>query len=134
MGLVNELARRGPLAPGSTDFGADFEHFIFMELRAHAIYAPRGDGLPVSYWRTASGFEVDFILGDAEMAIEVKATDKPGSDHLKGLRAWREEHSKSRCMLVCRVHRGRQTDDGIEIIPWRDFLRRLWRNEIRGGA
>lgn len=132
VGIVNELTRRGPMAPGSTDFGAAFEHFIFMELRAHATYAPHGTGLPVSYWRTASGLEVDFILGDAEVAIEVKATDKPAHEHAKGLRAWREEHPKSRCLLVCRSPRGRRTDEGVEIVPWREFLRQLWRGEIRG--
>jgi predicted AAA+ superfamily ATPase len=121
------------LAPGSTDFGAAFEHFIFMELRAHAIYRRAGGGLPVSYWRTASGIEVDFILGDAEVAIEVKSTDHPTSDHLKGLRAWREEHPSSRCILVCRCPRPRRTEDGIEILPWRDFLRQLWRDEINSG-
>ncbi len=47
VGLVNELAHRGPLTSGSTDFGVAFEHFIFMELRAHAAYAGRGRGLPV---------------------------------------------------------------------------------------
>lgn len=134
VGIVNELTRRGPLSPGSTDYGAAFEHFILMELRAHAIYAPRGAGLPVSYWRTASGIEVDFILGDADVAVEVKATEKPTTDHLKGLRAWREEHPHSLCLLVCRVPRGRRTDDGIHIIPWQEFLRRLWRHEIRAGA
>ncbi|MFM8433916.1 MAG: ATP-binding protein [Planctomycetia bacterium] len=65
VGIVNELARRGMISPGSTDYGAAFEHFIFMELRAHATYSPRDTGLPVSYWRTASGIEVDFILGNA---------------------------------------------------------------------
>jgi predicted AAA+ superfamily ATPase len=102
-----------------------------MELRAHHAYASRGNGLPVAYWRTASGIEVDFILGDAEVAIEVKATDRPTADHLKGLRAWREEHPKSRCILVCRAPRARWAEDGIEILPWRDFLARLWRDEIR---
>lgn len=131
VGIVNELTRRGPLAPGSTDFGTAFEHFIFMELRAHQTYSPRDVGLPVTYWRTASGIEVDFILGNAAVAVEVKATETPTTDHLKGLRAWREEHPKSRCLLVCRAARQRRTDDGIEILPWREFLRRLWRHEIR---
>ncbi len=102
-----------------------------MELRAHATYAPNGAGLPVSYWRTASGLEVDFILGAAEVAVEVKSTDRPTSDHLKGLRAWREEHPTSRCILVCRAPRARRTEDGIEILPWRDFVRRLWLHQLR---
>lgn len=131
VGIVNELAHRGPLSPGSMDFGFAFEHFVLMELRAHHAYASRGNGLPVAYWRTASGIEVDFILGDAEVAVEVKATDRPTADHGKGLRAWREEHPKSRCILVCRAPRARRAEDGIEILPWRDFLARLWRDEIR---
>lgn len=133
VGIVNELARRGTFMPGSTDYGAAFEHFIFMELRAHATYSPRDIGLPVSYWRTASGSEVDFILGNAEVAVEVKSTDRPASDHLKGLRAWQEEHPRSRCILVCRAPRPRRAEPGIEILPWREFLGSLWRNEIRAG-
>lgn len=133
IGIVNDLTNRSPLSPGSSDFGAAFEHFIFMELRAHATYSPRGTGLPVSYWRTASGIEVDFILGNAEVAIEVKSTDRPTTDHLKGLRAWREEHPKSRCILVCRAARGRRAEQDIEILPWRKFLASLWKNEIRAG-
>jgi len=132
VGVVNELTHRAPLTPGSTDYGAAFEHFIFMELRAHAVYAAPSHGLPVSYWRTASGIEVDFILGNAEVAVEVKSTDRPGSDHLKGLRAWREEHPRSRCILVSRAPRSRRTEDGIEILPWQEFLRLLWRDDIRG--
>lgn len=131
VGIVNELSRRGTLHPGSAEFGAAFEHFIFMELRAHATYAPRGTGLPVSYWRTASGIEVDFILGNAEVAVEVKSTDRPTTDHLKGLRAWQEEHPKSRCILVCRAPRARRADNGIEILPWREFLASLWQNTVR---
>jgi hypothetical protein len=77
------------------------------------------------------GYAICSYYGNAEVAVRVKATEKPSTDHLKGLRAWREEQPHSRCMLVCRAARGRRTDDGIEIIPWRDFLRRLWRPEIR---
>lgn len=133
VGVVNELAHRGTLAPGSSDFGAAFEHFIFMELRAHSTYAPRGTGLRLGYWRTASGIEVDFILGDAEVAVDVKSTDRPTIDHLRGLHAWREEHPESRCILVCRAPRARRTEQGFEILPWREFLASLWRGEIRAG-
>lgn len=127
IGIVNHLARRGPLAPGSSDYGAAFEHFLYLELRAHASYR-RGPGL--SYWRTASGYEVDFILGDGKVAIEAKSSDNIVSDHLRGLRAWKEEHPASRCLLVSRVPRPRLTPDGIEILPWRAFLERLWQGEI----
>ena len=48
-----------------------------------------------------------------------------------GLRAWREEHPRSRCILVCRAPRPRRAEQGIEILPYREFLARLWKNEIR---
>lgn len=128
VGLVNELAHRGTLKPGSTEYGLAFEHFIFMELRAYSGY--RSPRLPISYWRTSSGFEVDFVLGDAALAIEVKSTDNPTRDHLKGLRAWKTEQRESRCLLVCRAPRRRKTEDGIEIMPWRTFLRGLWAGEL----
>jgi hypothetical protein len=88
-----------------------------MELRADATYSPRDIGLPVSSWRTASGIEVDFILGNAEVAVEVKSTDRPASDHLEGLRAWQEEHPGSRCILVCRAPRPRRAEPAREGNP-----------------
>ncbi|MCC5805366.1 MAG: ATP-binding protein [Opitutales bacterium] len=125
--LVNDLTGRGPLVPGSSDFGAAFEHFIFMELRAWMAYRRyRGQ---LSYWRTSSGFEVDFILGHGATAIEVKSAEDPASTHTKGLRAWLEDNPKSRALLVCRAPKPRKTREGINIIPWQDFLERLWNDE-----
>lgn len=129
VGLVNDLARRRTLEPGSAAFGDAFEHFLFMELRAHSSY--RGGNYPLAYWRTTSGFEVDFILGDAEIAIEAKSSASPTSDHLTGLRAWKEEHPSSRCLLVCRIPRARSTGDGIEMLPVATFLRRLWDGDFQ---
>jgi predicted AAA+ superfamily ATPase len=128
VGVVNELARRGRLLPGSTEFGAAFEHFLFMELRAHASCS--GLHYPISYWRTASGFEVDFVLADGAIVVEAKSTDQPTSDHLRGLRALKEEMRIRRAILVSRVARSRKTEDGIEILPWRQFLKSLWAGEI----
>lgn len=130
VGVANELARRGELWPGSFEFGAAFEHFIFMELRSHASYTRTH--YPISYWRTVSGFEVNFVLADGAAAIEVKSTDRPTSDHLKGLRALREEVRLKQSILVSRIPRARKTEDGIEILPWSEFLSRLWKGEIVG--
>ncbi len=128
IGIVNELARRGALMAGSAEFGAAFEHFIFMELRAHASYSLLH--YPIAYWRTASGFEVDFVLAEGALAVEVKSTDHPVADHLKGLRAFREEMCPRRSILVCRAPRPRRTEDGIEILPWPSFLKQLWTGGI----
>jgi len=130
VGVANALSRRGVLRAGSPEYGAAFEHFLFMEIRAYSGYRRLRD--PISYWRTSSGFEVDFVLSGGRLAVEVKSTESPTSDHLKGLRAHREEFAPRRSYLVCRCPRPRKTDDGIEIIPWKLFLERLWAGDILG--
>lgn len=127
IGIVNELAHRGHMLPGSAEFGAAFEHFIFMELRACSVYH---GGFSIAYWRTASGLEVDFILGNAEVAIEVKSSANITTDHSHGLRAWQQEHPRCRCILVARIERRRVTSEGVEIVPWQEFLADLWDGKI----
>ena len=128
---VIHLTRRSHVEPGSELFGRAFEHFIWMELVAHADYS--GLGYPLAYWRTASQYEVDFVLGDHEVAIEVKTSTLVDDRHLKGLRAFREEHAARKCIVVSLDPAPRRTRDGIEILPWRAFLDRLWRGQLIGG-
>lgn len=71
VGVTNYLARRKP-APGKPEFGHSFEQFILMELKAYKAY--RYPELEIRYWRTSTGYEVDFILDDMATAIEVKAS------------------------------------------------------------
>ncbi|MBA7709525.1 hypothetical protein ES703_118444 [subsurface metagenome] len=128
VGIVGSIVRRGRVLAGSELFGRAFEHFLYMELRAHSSYS--GLFYPISFWRTASGFEVDFILGDHQVAIEVKATERAQSAHLKGLRAFKEEIKAKDYLLITQDPRPRNTDDGIQIVPWRRFLGRLWNGDI----
>ena len=128
VGVVKELAHQGQILPGSTAFGKAFEQFIWQELRTHASYT--GLHYPITYWRTASGFEVDFILADGQVAIEVKSTTNPTADHLKGMRAFKEEFRARRYIVVSQVERPRRTDDGIDLLPWQEFLTQLWDGAI----
>jgi predicted AAA+ superfamily ATPase len=125
---VIHLTRRGKVVPGSELFGRAFEHFVWMEITAHASYSDLF--YPLSYWRTASGFEVDFVLGDHEVAIEVKSTDLADSRHLSGLRRFKEEYAVRRSILVSLDPRPRKTEDQIEILPWQVFLEQLWGYEL----
>lgn len=122
------LTHRGRVEPGSELFGRALEHFIWMEITAHSSYSELF--YPISYWRTASGFEVDFILGDHDIAIEVKSTELANSMHLRGLRRFKEEYRVKRSLLVSMDSKPRQTEDGIEILPWKIFLQRLWSGNI----
>ena len=123
VGLTGFLCKRGEVTPGSSAFGGAFEQFIYMELRANSSYSEKL--YPLSYWRTASGFEVDFILDDGRIAIEAKSTEQINYRHLKGIRAFREEYSPRRSIVVSCDPEPRKTEDGIEILPWRHFLQAL---------
>lgn len=129
VGVVNFLAKRGPLAPGSSLFGKAFENWCHHELVAYIAYSESFSTL--SYWRLASGIEVDFILDDMEVAIEAKSTQKVTSDHLKGLRRVKEDHpALKRRMVVCLEKKRRTTSDAIEIVPFGEFAEMLWSGHI----
>jgi predicted AAA+ superfamily ATPase len=129
VGVVNYLAKRGKLEPGSELFGKAFENWVFHELCAHKAYS--GKDYDLSYWRLASGIEVDFILGDMEIAVEAKATSKVTSDHLRGLREVIKDHPKIRQrILVSLEARPRRTDDGIDILPYSLFAKKLWSDAL----
>lgn len=129
VGVVNYLAKRGSIQPGSELFGKAFENWVFHELTAHSWYRERFDEL--SYWRLAGGTEVDFILNDMEIAIEAKAAKNISTDHLRGLRALREDHPKVKRRLVVSLDtKTRTTEDGIEILPYKEFARQLWAEEL----
>ena len=125
--ITNHLLNRPKIELGTELFGNAFESFILQELMAHRHYS--GKEYQISYWRTASQIEVDFILGKHEVAIEVKSSNKISSKHLGGIRAFRTEYNVKRSIIVCTENLPRILDE-IEILPWELFLERLWRNEI----
>ncbi len=131
VGMVNTLARRGALAAGSELFGKAFENWIFHELTAASHYRERY--MELSYWRLASGIEVDFVVGDMRCAIEAKAVARVTSDHLKALRQLVVDQPGVRRRVVASLEPSpRVTEDGIEVLPWRVFLDRLWSGEFWG--
>lgn len=131
VGVVNRLARRGELSPGSELYGKAFENWVFHELCACSAYHESDARL--AYWRLSSGAEVDFVVNDLEVAIEAKASARVTSDHLKGLRQLvRDQPSVGRRMIVCLEPRSRRTDDGIEVLPVATFVRELWDGGLLG--
>jgi predicted AAA+ superfamily ATPase len=125
VGVVNHLARRGRLQPGGELFGKAFENWVHHELLAFDAYHESSTEL--SYWRLASGIEVDFIVGRMDVAIEAKASGRITTDHLKGLRHLRADHPRARRVVVCLEPKRRVTEDGIEILPASVFTAELGR-------
>ena len=127
VGIVHSLLKRGKVEFATENFGKAFEHFIYQELYAHSRYS--GLEYPVSYWRTSSGFEVDFVLGDHQVAIEVKSSDNVNPRHLKGLRAFAAEYRVEKLIVVSNDPYPRLVDN-ILILPVNVFLERLWGGSI----
>ena len=103
-----------------------FETWLLHELRSWIDYR---SGEELRYWRSTSGFEVDFILGD-HTAIEVKCKANVGPGDLKGLRAVAEEGKLRRYLCVCLEPRRRRVD-GVEVLPYAEFLAALWNGDYR---
>ncbi len=129
VGVARALQGGGPLRENSPEFGSALESFLFQELRSYADYRLGRRSESLHYWRSKSGFEVDFILA-GKTGIEVKASRNVSPHDLRGLRAIAEEEKLRRLICVSREP-DRRVVDGIEILPWRLFLKRLWADEYR---
>ncbi len=123
IGVASALQGRR-VSHGTPEFGAAFETWLLHELICHRDYE---SGEAIRYWRSTSGFEVDFILGD-HTAIEVKAKENVSVQDLKSLRALAEEKKLKRYLCVCLEPRRREVQ-GISILPYRVFLEALWGGE-----
>lgn len=128
-GLAHFFQRRRELVRGTAEYGRALEHLVLLECQAHKSY--RRLDYPIQYWRTHSGFEVDFLLGGS-VAIEVKASARVTERDLKGLRALSEETTLRRRIVVSLESAPRRLDDGTEILPVTEFLSQLWAGDVIG--
>ena len=127
VGVANYLAGRKELSFKSEVFGKAFEHFIIQEVRAYLGYNNKDESM--MYWRTVGGkFEVDLIVGN-QFALEIKGFDRFNEKSLKGLKELKSETKFKHYILVSRdpIHR---SVDGIEVMGFKEFLKRLWGNEL----
>jgi uncharacterized protein len=112
-GVALHLAERQPEGP-------DLENVVLQDLLAWRD--ARLERADVSYWRTASGEEVDFVLeaGGRLLPIEVKASGRPRLADASHLRAFRTEYGKkSRAGLL--LHTGHTMEwlaPDVLAVPW----------------
>jgi len=127
VGVANYLARRQPKI-GSAEFGKAFEHYILMELKAYQAY--RNPEMQISFWRTSTGGEVDFILGDKALALEIKGSARIHEDDIRSMKALLEDGPVKKCCIVGLEKQPRYLTKDVEAIPWQMFLERLWHGEF----
>ena len=127
VGVAGYLTKRHLAEQKGAEFGKAFEHFLLMEIIAYRSYAAKD--FAVNFWRTKSGLEVDFVLGQGEVAIEVKGTARIDGKDMNGLEAFIQSCSPKRSIVVCN-EKERRIHGKIEILPWEIFLQQLWAGKI----
>ena len=125
-GVARRLSGRRELVRGTPEYGHAFESWIMHEITSYADTFRRD--AEIAYWRTRTNLEVDFVV-NGEIAIEAKTTRNAVRDDLKGLRAIGGEGSFRHRILVADEPRPREVE-GISILPWREFIGRLWAGEL----
>jgi predicted AAA+ superfamily ATPase len=128
-GVFVAIRPAGPLDRPEEIAGAALEGLVAQHLRAWIDYT--GSDFTLTFWRTKSGNEVDFVVygRDGFWAVEVKHTPTIRPADLRGLRAFREDYPEATLRLL---YRGRETleIDGILCLPCEDFLIRLAPGEL----
>jgi uncharacterized protein len=123
-GLVRALGQRLREPLDSDERGKLFETMVFSELRAQIAYS--GCGGELSYWRTPSGSEVDFIWrrGGRAVGIEVKSSVRWRAGDGKVLKELHDSGTLQRCFAV---YGGAQpmNDGPISVLSFSDFTREL---------
>ena len=123
VGVVASLQGR-EFRKGTPEFGEAFETYLMHELISYTDYV---SGEPLSYWRSTSGFEIDFIIDD-HTAVEAKAKENVSVSDIKSLRAIAEERKLKRYLCVSLEPRMR-TLGGVTVLPFKEFLEALWSGE-----
>jgi uncharacterized protein len=129
-GVYRAIRPRGPLDPVEEIDGPAIETLVAQELRA--INDGLNLGYALSFWRTRSGQEVDFVLyGERGLvAIEVKRSHRYDSRDLAGLRTFGTDYPMADRYLFYGGQREYEVD-GIRVIPLAQALPLL--PEILGG-
>lgn len=123
IGVARFLQGRRGLETRSPEFGEAFESYIHHELKSYSDYRSSFD---LRYWRSTSGFEVDFVLNE-KTAVEVKGKGNITQKDAAGLLAIREEGILENYLIVTLEDTPRRYG-GIEVLPWKDFLENLWQD------
>ena len=129
LAIPNHLLRRTNIQPGTDIYGHSVEHLVIQELRAFLSYY-YGEDKQLCYWHTLDNkYEVDAVIGDAEVGIEVKSSDHIVSNDTRGLKAFGEEYPHAKLILLSMESTPRKLN-GIEVWPIVQFLPRLWAKKV----
>jgi predicted AAA+ superfamily ATPase len=127
IGVAHALQGVTQIAHGTAAYGRALEHLIANELRAYLSY--RSSGLELTYYRSRSQIEVDFLVGD-RVAIEVKGSGRVSERDAKPLHALAEDAPLRTKIIVCTERSERRLESGVRVMPVPRFLEALWDDAI----
>ena len=123
-GVYRSIRPKGPLDTPEEIEGLALEGLIAQHLRAWVSY--RNVPAELSYWRTKSGSEVDFVVygEDVFVAIEVKRSRNVHHTDLRALKAFKEDYPEAQ---VCLLYMGQEElkINDILCLPCNTFLKKL---------
>ncbi len=133
VGVFRTLRPRGPLDKQEEIEGAALEGLVAQHLKAWVDYSTSSHTL--SFWRTRSGVEVDFIVyGPKDLwAIEVKNAKRVSSNDTKHLEAFLEDYPMAKALLLYRGTEYVQLKN-VLCVPCEDFLHQLRPNQNLWGT
>ena len=121
-GVYRALRRSGPLDQPEEIQGQALEGLVAQHLRAWID--EQEDKYDLSFWRTRSGVEVDFVVYGPQgfWAIEVKNTDKLNPKDLTGLKSFKQDYPEAKTIFLYRGQRSLMQDE-ILCLPVEEFLK-----------
>ncbi|MBY0545163.1 MAG: AAA family ATPase [Gammaproteobacteria bacterium] len=123
-GVYRTIRPMGLLDTPAEAQGAALETFFLQEIKALNDYFDLK--YTISYWRTRTQLEVDFILyGEKGFhAFEIKRTSNVTKQDLKGLQAFLEDYPEAQAYLL---YGGSKTywENDIQVIPFVEVLPQL---------
>ena len=119
-GVANTLLGR-TLSPKTPEFGKSFEQFLVLETIAASFYEREVE--KIQFWRSANGAEVDLLINE-HTAVEFKSGAVHAPD-AAGILALSQDIPLKNKWIVCRESHIRQMENGVEVLPWQEYLKRI---------
>ncbi|MFI5342923.1 MAG: ATP-binding protein [Chlamydiales bacterium] len=123
-GVYHAVRPKGPIDKPEEIAGSSLEGIVASHLRAWIDL--QQDDYDLSFWRTRTQLEVDFIVYGPEefCAIEVKHSESVSPKDLNGLLAFCDEYPEAKPLLLYQGSR-RRVEKGVLILPCEEFLQSI---------
>ncbi|MBK5200445.1 MAG: ATP-binding protein [Spirochaetaceae bacterium] len=124
-GIARNLRDLEKVIEGTSIYGEFFEQFIILEIKKFINF--KEPSMKMNYIRTSTGIEIDCLL-NKQIAIEIKSSKIITNRHYKNLKMIKENFI-TRKIVVCQTLEYYK-EENIEIMPYKVFIEKLWKDEI----